>query len=64
MCVYMYVYVTCFLFGKTTDEIVGGWGVWNLPFLMPGSVFITRITQVTHHRFPMQEATLKHGCEL
>lgn len=64
MCVSMYVYVTCFLFGKTTDKIVGGRGVSILPFLMPGSVFIARITQVTHHSFLMQEATLKHGCEL
>lgn len=56
MCVYMYVYMTCFLFGKATDKIDGGgeggfslfWGF----FLTSGGVLIIGMIQVTHHGGP------------
>lgn len=55
MCVYMYVYMTCFLFGKTTAKIGGEEGGLSLPFFFFFSFFnlvvfsITGIIQVTHH---------------
>lgn len=56
MCVYMYVYMTCFLFGKATDKIDGGGegGFSLLPFFFLTSVgvFTIGIIQVTHHGGP------------